>query len=87
MSKCQFLGALAIAGLSIIRFSAQEARVDFARDVQPILRQQCVGCHGPTQQQNGFRLDQRRAAMRGSTLSPGVIRPGSAEARDRKSVV
>ena len=22
-------------------------RVDFARDVQPILRQQCYGCHGP----------------------------------------
>ena len=33
--------------------SAQEAgKVDFGRDVQPILRQQCYGCHGPTKQTN-----------------------------------
>ena len=49
--------------------------VDFVRDVQPILRQQCYGCHGPTQQMNGFRLDRRRDAMRGGTIS--VIGPGN----------
>src|SRR5207249_12335675 len=43
------------------------AKVDFGRDVQPILRQQCYGCHGPNQQMNGFRLDRRRDAMRGGT--------------------
>jgi ankyrin repeat protein len=56
------------------------AKVDFGRDVQPILRQQCYSCHGPTQQMTGFRLDRRRDAMRGSTTSPGIIRPGNAEA-------
>jgi ankyrin repeat protein len=56
------------------------AKVDFGRDVQPILRQQCYGCHGPTQQMNGFRLDRRRDAMRGGTTSPGIIRPGNSEA-------
>jgi mono/diheme cytochrome c family protein len=56
------------------------ARVDFGRDVQPILRQQCYGCHGPSQQMNGFRLDRRRDAMRGGTASPGIIRPGNAAA-------
>ncbi|PYV08671.1 MAG: hypothetical protein DMG07_25110, partial [Acidobacteria bacterium] len=50
------------------------------RDVLPIFRQQCYGCHGPTQQMNGFRLDRRRDAMRGGTASPGVIRPGNSEA-------
>ena len=56
------------------------ARVDFGRDVQPILRQQCYSCHGPDQQMNGFRLDRRRDAMRGGTTNPGIIRPGNSGA-------
>jgi ankyrin repeat protein len=52
--------------------------VDFVRDVQPILRQSCYGCHGPTEQQSNFRLDRRRDAMRGGT-GP-VIGPGNSEA-------
>jgi len=36
---------------------------DFARDVQPIFRERCYGCHGPSQQLQGLRLDHRRAAM------------------------
>ena len=53
--------------------------IDFARDVQPILRQQCVGCHGPSQQMNGLRLDRRRDAMRGGSAGGVVIRPGNGE--------
>src|SRR5687768_10647882 len=58
--------------------SAQEAPVDFARDVQPILQQHCVSCHGPSQQMSGLRLDRRRDAMRGGTIGT-VIAPGSPE--------
>ena len=59
--------------------SAQAAQtVDFVRDVQPIFRQHCYGCHGPTQQMSGFRLDRRRDAMRGGTIA--VIGPGNSEA-------
>src|SRR5260221_5930518 len=61
-------------------FAQTPSIVDFGRDVQPILRQQCYGCHGLTQQMNGFRLDRRRDAMRGSTISPGIIRPNNGEA-------
>jgi len=52
-------------------------RVDFQRDVQPILRERCYSCHGSSKQQNGFRLDRRRDAMRGGTTV--VITPGSAQ--------
>ena len=38
-------------------------------------RQQCYGCHGPTQQMNGFRLDRRRDAMRGGHDEPGDHSP------------
>jgi len=54
------------------------AKVDFKKDVQPIFRANCIGCHGPTQQKNGFRLDRRSAAMRGGTLA--MIGPGNAAA-------
>lgn len=52
--------------------------VDFARDVQPLLRAHCFECHGPEQQKNGFRLDRRKDAMRGGTRS--MIGPGNSEA-------
>src|SRR5262245_45353215 len=54
------------------------AKVDFVRDIQPLFRQYCVGCHGPTQQMKGLRLDRRRDAMRGGTFP--VIGRGNGEA-------
>ena len=49
--------------------------MDFGRDVQPILRQQCYGCHGPAVRQNGFCLDRRSDAVRGGSLA--MIGPGN----------
>jgi ankyrin repeat protein len=48
------------------------AKVDFGRDVLPILRQNCIGCHGSSQQISGLRLDRRSAVFnRRRLLSPG----------------
>ncbi|HSJ04942.1 MAG TPA: c-type cytochrome domain-containing protein, partial [Verrucomicrobium sp.] len=38
-----------------------EATVDFTRDVQPLLKEHCLSCHGPDKQRGGFRLDSRAA--------------------------
>lgn len=46
--------------------------VDFARDVQPILVEHCVACHGPARQENGYRLDRRSAAFTG-LMRPNII--------------
>jgi ankyrin repeat protein len=51
------------------------AKVDFKKDVQPLFNQYCVGCHGPTQQMNGFRLDRRSDALRGATVTRPIL-PG-----------
>jgi ankyrin repeat protein len=48
--------------------SPASGKVDFRRDVQPLLKQYCIDCHGPSQQMHGFRLDRRRDAMRGGTI-------------------
>ena len=64
-------GLILSAGL----FAQQPAKVDFRRDVQPIFQANCIGCHGPSLQMNGFRLDRRSAAMKGGTIA--VIGPGN----------
>src|SRR5690349_8329145 len=65
------LCSLAFAGI----LSAQTpAKVDFAKDVLPILRQNCVGCHGPAQQSSGMRLDRKSQVI----SRRGVV-PGSSE--------
>ena len=46
-------------------------KVDFARDVQPLLQQKCGVCHGAKQHLAGLRLDDRDSAKR-------VIQPGHA---------
>lgn len=54
------------------------AKVDFARDVQPLFRAYCYGCHGPTVQSNNFRLDRRRDSLpnrvgaNGARVVPGM---------------
>jgi ankyrin repeat protein len=68
----------AVAGLCLAPqvFSQTPGKVDFARDVQPIFRQNCIGCHGPTTQNNGLRVDRRSSVMkRGSRR----VMPGSLE--------
>src|SRR3954469_23441045 len=49
-------------------------RVDFAKDVLPILRQNCVTCHSGTQPASGMRLDRKSAVIN----RRGIV-PGSAE--------
>jgi hypothetical protein len=52
------------------------AKVDFGRDVLPIFRQNCMGCHGPSQQMNGLRLDRRSSVFKNGLRR---VVPGSSE--------
>ena len=55
------LGAVMFAS---ILFSQTPTKVDFAKVIQPLLRQNCLGCHGPAVQQAGLRLDRKSSAMK-----------------------
>jgi ankyrin repeat protein len=70
-----FLAALA---LSAARSRLASDKIDFRRDVQPLLKQFCIECHGSTQQMHGFRLDRRRDALRGGATT--AIVPGNSAA-------
>jgi len=61
--------------------------VDYEKDVKPILSQNCYGCHGPTVQQSGLRLDLRQNALRGGDYGPVIIPGHSADSKLIKRVV
>jgi hypothetical protein len=52
---------LGIWAFSSALSSQLPGKVNFRRDVQPLLKQYCIECHGPTQQINGFPATARGA--------------------------
>jgi ankyrin repeat protein len=54
---------------------AASRKVDFEKDVHPLLEQKCFSCHGDDVQQSGLRLDKRQNALRGGDYGPVII-PG-----------
>src|SRR5947199_3301862 len=57
---------------------AEEKKVDFAKEIQPILSENCIKCHGPEKQKGKLRLDSREAALKGGTDGEVLI-PGAAD--------
>jgi mono/diheme cytochrome c family protein len=58
--------------------SAQARRIDFRRDVEPILRANCYQCHGAKKASAQLRLDGKELAMKGG-ISGAVIIPGNSK--------
>jgi hypothetical protein len=65
-------------GLLAVLPAAWSAGVDFAREVQPILAENCYHCHGPDYKDRkaGLRLDSREAALRGGKSGLPSLVPG-----------
>ena len=86
MKKRQVIGlissGLLFAPLVAAQAPSQNARkIDFGRDVLPIFRENCINCHGPSQQMGRLRLDERRAALPNRVGANGVrIIPGNSAA-------
>ncbi|NOS70310.1 MAG: DUF1553 domain-containing protein [Verrucomicrobia bacterium] len=68
LSGC--LQAALLAGVylatSLTSSSADPAKVDFSREIQPILSEHCFACHGPdeTKRKGGLRLDVQEGAFK-----------------------
>jgi mono/diheme cytochrome c family protein len=74
---------LIVAGLSWVgnREARSADKVDFARDIQPILEKSCLECHGPEKPKGKLRLDSKAAALQGGQDGV-VIVPGDAGQSD-----
>jgi len=55
--------------------------VDFVRDVQPILAQNCFGCHSAGKHEGQLRWDNKEMALQGGERGPEIILGRSAESR------
>lgn len=61
------------------QFVIGQDRIDFVRDVQPILKAKCVRCHGPLRQESEYRVDVRQVAMQGGAGYAPNILPGNSK--------
>ena len=71
------LAVLAWAVLGSVVVAA--GKVDFVRDVRPLLARHCYDCHGPEEAKGGLRLDQAAAARRGGESGLPAVVPGHPE--------
>src|SRR3712207_5399396 len=55
------------------------APVDFTRDVKPILEGHCIGCHGASKRQGGYRVDRRDLAFGEGDSGVNIV-PGKPDA-------
>ncbi len=68
-----------LVALSLPAAAQSPGKIDFSRDVRPILSDKCFACHGPdtTKLKGKLRLDVREAAIKAGAIVPG--KPGESE--------
>jgi hypothetical protein len=71
-----FIAGLVVTGQGLAM--AQQADVNFARQIKPLLARRCFACHGPDKAEGGLRLHTKESAT--ATLESGetAILPGDA---------
>ena len=52
---------------------AADSKVDFAKDIQPLLKENCFKCHGTEKQKGKLRLDSKEAALKGGKAGPAFV--------------
>ncbi|MDP6502909.1 MAG: DUF1549 domain-containing protein, partial [Planctomycetota bacterium] len=66
---------------------AFKGKVDFVKQIRPVLEQKCFKCHGAEKQKSGLRLDAKKAALQGGDSGPVFIAGKPAESEIIKRIV
>jgi hypothetical protein len=61
------------------RAPRHEQRVDFARQIKPLLERSCAACHSGERPRGLFRIDGRDALLKGGASGEAAIVPGHSE--------
>ncbi len=82
MSKSAIMAGLLVAGLAGPAFA--DTKIDFNRDIRPIISNKCFACHGPDAKKvkGDLRLDLRDRATRVGDDGRGPVVPGKPEMSD-----
>ena len=73
---------LVITGIALGCWAAMaQTKVDFVKEIQPILEKSCIKCHGTEKQKGKLRLDSKEAVFKRSADAQ-IIVPGDAEKSD-----
>ncbi len=81
--RFQFLATVVVVATSFTLAADKlpppaDRKIDFTKDVRPLLEKHCWGCHGAKKQESGLRLDSRDALLRGGDIGQ-VIAAGDSE--------
>src|SRR6266478_5563290 len=77
------LAGVVTAGQSVSQLlPADKGEIDFVRDVQPILRNNCYKCHGPEKQKGLLRWDSKESVLvQGGQSGKEIVAGRSGESR------
>jgi hypothetical protein len=75
---------LVVAGTALVAPAAAESKIDFNRNIRPILSNKCYACHGPDEghREAGLRLDDEQIATTELESGATAIVPGQPEASE-----
>lgn len=65
--------------LTFVGALSSASAVDFTKDIEPLLQEHCVDCHGADEQEGQFRLDQLATILAGGNSGEPAVVPGSPE--------
>ncbi len=83
MKKSVWLGMAVIGGLVVGLTPNSHAadKVDFEKQIKPILEASCVKCHNPEKHKNDLRFDNKARALKGGKHG-ACIKPGNSKESD-----
>src|SRR5262245_58053149 len=84
MKRCPTFLASLLAVLLLTAAGRTADRIDFQRDIRPILSNNCFKCHGPDEgsRKAKLRLDLREMALKGGRSGESAIVAGKPEASE-----
>ncbi len=70
---------LGVATILVSSSALAQEKVDFAKQIQPILKESCVKCHGTEKKKGKLRLDNKADALKGGDTGPAWVAGNSAK--------